>query len=622
MSRPGRAKNPSAVSPAAAAVEPVASAVPSSVESLTAAEIPAAAVADNGPSSGPVALIAPPAVLPVEATPVMSVAAPRGSVSAVSGDPLAWLGGGRDPLAPIAAPFGWATLAVSRREISRASTAAAPAAAVSVEEPVQSPLSEALSQPGATAALVGAAKQFVLVVAGGGNSVAALQNGIRSLESDPLFRDISLDSLLTDPGLAQAAGSATASVVSALAADPEVRAAVGGALNSYLASALGDLPASIAPSVAGAAVALLADPAAGQALGSVAGTMVSVFLDQPGVVPGLSGIAYQLQGALNGKGFGSALDAAWDSVQTISAVQDGIAAAVAAGGNTALSDVALVGALGTAATTLVNDLAADPSTWTLVGSLLGPTYGDAIVGLLSDPVAAANLADTAGAVLTGFIGQPGVVAALAGTAGDLTAAVLNGTDPAAALAGALDALQADPAVMAAVNSTVSVALRSILGQSAVQDVVSAVAEKVVVNLVTGSPDTSNLSPVVSQLVTTAVDSLLDDTAVQNLISDIAPAIVEGTATSELTTTVIQAVIDQPELQAAVGTAVGTAVGALIGDNPIGNLVGQAVGRAMTALIHAVIRFAPLLSGLGFKLPGAAAAESPAGSGYLFAVTSV
>lgn len=525
------------------------------------------------------------------ATPAMAVAAPRGAVLALAADQLARLRGGSDPLAPIAAPLGWSVLAFSRREFSR-TAAAVTAAAVSIGEPAPSVLSDALAQPGATTALVAAAKQFVLTVAGGGSSVTALRDGILSLENDPLFSEISLSSVLADPGLSQTVGSATASVVTALAADPQVRTAVGEAINGYLASVLGDLPASIAPSVAGAAVALLADPAAGEALGSVAGSMVSSFLGQPDVVSGLSGVAYQLQGALNGNGFGSALDAAWVSLRTASAVRAGLVSAVTAGVATALSEPGLVTALGAAATSLVADLSSDPSTWRLIGDLVGPTYGNTIVGLLSDPATAGDLADTVGTVLTDFLGQPGVAAALSGAAGRLTNALLSGAEAADAIDELFDSLQADPAVAAALDSTVAVALRGVLGSSAVQDAVSVVAEKVVITLV---GENSNLGSVVSQFVGPAVDSLIEDPAVQDLISDIAPAIVGGTSASELANTVVQAVIDQPALQAAVGTAVGQAVGAVIGDSPIGNLVGRAVGRTVTSLIRVAARLAPLFN---------------------------
>ncbi|MFM9033803.1 MAG: hypothetical protein ACKOQ4_05885 [Mycobacterium sp.] len=547
----------------------------------------------------------------------MTVAAPRGAMA--SADPLAWLGGGRDPLAPVAVPIGWAALAVSRRELKPAASAPAPAASVSAAEPAPSALTEALGRPGARDALTVAAKEFALAAAGGGNTVDALQRGISSLENDPIFSDITLDSLLTDPALPQAAGSATAAVVSALAADPEVRAAVGKAITDYLGPALGGLPAGIAPSVADAAVALLADPAAGQALGSVAGSMVGVFLGHPGVVPGLSAAAYQLQAALSGEGFGASLDSAWEAVRAVSAVRDGIVSAVTAGVDTALTEPGLVAALGSAATALVGDLSADPSTWALAADLLGPGYGDAIVGLLSDPAAAANLAQTAGAVLTGFLGQPGVAAALSVAAGDLADALLSGTEPTAAATLVFERLQGDPAVAEAVSVAASAALRAILGDPGVQDAVGGVAEKVVVGLVSGAVGAADLSPAVSGLVTVAVDSLLGDAAVQSLISDIAPAVVGAGVSGDLAGTVIQAVVDRPALQTAVGTAVGAAVGSLIGDNPIGKFVAEAVGKGVTALIRAVVRFAPLLTGLGFTLPGPAAAESRSGSGYLVAV---
>jgi hypothetical protein len=583
-------------------------------DSVAAQPVPAAIAVQAGERGA-----APSAVPAAASVPV--VTAPQAVAATGSLTALAVLGGGSDPLAPLAAPFSWATLAVTRRELSRATSAALPAISAASSEPVPSPLTDLLAQPGAKTALLGAAKQFVLAVAGGGNTEVALQRGIRALEDNPIFADLSFNAVLTDPALPQAVGSATASVITGLAADPDVRAAVGAALSDYLGPALGGLPPSIGPSVANAAIALLADPAAGKALGAVAGSAVSVFLGQPGVLASLAGVAGEVQDVVAGRRSASALDSVWESIQSDSAVRAGVVAAVGAGVNTALTDSGLVAALGTTASTLVNDLAADPATWTYVTQALGPTYGNAVTAMLSDPTAAGHLADTAASVLTGFLGQPGVVGALSGVAGQFAGAVFGGADSTAALNGALGALQASAAFSAAVDDTISVALHAILGDSGVQDAVGAVAKQVVASLITGSSGASSLRPIVGKLLAPAVDSLLGNSAVQNLIGDIAPAIVTGTPVSDITATVVQAVFDQPALQAAVGAAVGQAVGSLIGDNPIGNLVAKSVGRSVTRLIHTVARLAPLLTRLGVKIPGMAAAEHRSTSSVVFVLAA-
>ncbi|WP_328351189.1 hypothetical protein OG976_17370 [Mycobacterium sp. NBC_00419] len=72
------------------------------------------------------------------AAPVLTAAAPRGSLSVTHQGPLDWLAGGNDPLSQLVAPFAWAAAAVSRRETTN-STAVAPAAAsVTTSQPVAS----------------------------------------------------------------------------------------------------------------------------------------------------------------------------------------------------------------------------------------------------------------------------------------------------------------------------------------------------------------------------------------------------------------------------------------------------------------------------------------------------
>jgi hypothetical protein len=143
---------------------------------------------------------------------------------------------------------------------------------------VSSPLTDLLAQPGATAALVAAAKQFVLTVVAGGNEAAALQSGLQSLGSNPLFSSFSLNSLLSDPNLPQAVGGAISAMVTGVAADAEVQAAIGARLSGYITVALGNNPiaAAVASTVSDAVVGLLADSAAVAGLSNVAGTAVTV----------------------------------------------------------------------------------------------------------------------------------------------------------------------------------------------------------------------------------------------------------------------------------------------------------------------------------------------------------
>ncbi|WP_167106462.1 hypothetical protein [Mycobacterium sp. DL592] len=92
------------------------------------------------------------------AAPVLTAAAPRGSLSATDQGPLDWLAGGNDPLSQLVAPFAWAAAAVSRRETAN-STAVAPAAA-----------SVTTSQPVASAVAVDPVAAFIRIFIGDGTA--------------------------------------------------------------------------------------------------------------------------------------------------------------------------------------------------------------------------------------------------------------------------------------------------------------------------------------------------------------------------------------------------------------------------------------------------------------------
>lgn len=558
--------------------------------------------------------------------PVMVAAISRGAVTGAGGNPRTWLGGNTDPLAPIAAPIAWAALAVSRRELFSTAIVAAPAASVATGEPAASGLAAMLGQPGAAPALVAAAKQFVLAMAGGGDIAAALDRGLASLDANPLFQNFSLNLLTADPAMPQAVGGAITAIVTGLAADSEVQAALGDRLAGYLTSALGNDPVAvgIAGTVADAVVSLLADPAGGAGLGSVAGTAVTVFLSQRGVVAAGADVVDQIAAVVAGGDPADALDTAWLTLRADPAIRDAVGVAVTEAVNAALTDSGLVRALGATATVLVTGLTANPAAWTFIDDLVGPTYGTAIVGMLADPAASGRLAELAGQVVTGFLGAPGVVAALSNSANQITTAVLVGATTSGVLQSALASLQADPAISAALDGIVSTALRSILGESAVQETIGAVVRDAVVTLISGSADTSALGSTAlgstaGRAAEAAVDSLLANTAVQNLIGDLAVEIAGGTPVNALTNAVIQAVISGPALQAAVGAAVGQAVGSLFGDNLVGVVVSQVVGTAATLLIGVASGIASLLNFFGFAVPGAAAAadDSLRADSYLF-----
>jgi hypothetical protein len=681
----------------------------------------------------------------------MVATTPAGALVGTAANRVALLGGG-DPFAPIAAPLAWATLAVSRRDISDAAVSVAPAAVVTTGAPAAgSALLNLVGQPNVTSALVGAAKRFVLAVVSGEDIPAALGRELQMLNANPLFHDLTLDSILNDPGLPQAAGQALNSVVAGLTADAEVRAAIGSWISDSVVSFFGNNPAAagVAATASAGVTGLLANPATSSALGATASTFASVLLAQPGVLAAANDIADQLREAVAGSGAVAALNAAWDSLQADPAIQNGLGVAVSAALNTLLSNSGLVHALGAtvtntivglandpslqslagqvvsenlaalladnpaaagivsglddvvaaltansavsgalagavgdvlthflsapgipgaladiggqvaiallagndpsaaldvvwqslqansafsaavagtvanalnglltdsdlistlgaAATALVATLTADPTAWGAIGELAGSTFGEAILSMLADPAAAGRLAALAGTAITGFLGTPGVAAGVSDTVELVIGAVLTGASVDDAVHNALLSLQADPAIQDALESLFSGVLQSILGDPAVQQVVSSVAEDAIDNLVAGSGDAPGLPPVAGTMLKSAVNSLLANTAVQTFISDLGTAAVGGGDMSNVPATVVHTFLNEPKLQSAIGDAIGDGIGALFGENLVGVIVSKVVAVTATFWITVASRIVVLFGGFG--LPGAAAAS--------------
>lgn len=577
-----------------------------------------AAIQLNTPIPAAASVTVPPVVLSPPAAPVMASAMPRGALSAAGSRLLAWLRGGTDPLAPIATPIAWAAVAASRRELS---ATVVPAASVTLAQPAAAVAAGPLSQPAVVTALVGAAKQVILAVAGGADIGPVLKNALASLDADPAFADITLDSVLTDPALPQSMGATTAALVTGLAADNTVRAAVGQQLSESIAASLGHgtLGDKIGASVGAAVVSLLADPAAAHGLGAVASTFVSVALSQPGVSATAVDVARELYSGVMGSDPSAALDAAWAALQLDSAFRSGVGPAVAAAVNVGLTNAGLVQALGTTTTSLVSQLAGEPGFATAVAALVGPAYSGVVLGMLADHVATQRLAVLAGSLVTGFAGAPGVAAALSAAAGQIATAALGGADLSGVLLGTLNSLESNAAITAAIDAAVSTAVQTILGDAGVGGTVNQLARSLVVSFVESAVPASPLGEAAVKVASAAVDSLLTNSAVQNLISTLAGDVVSGTPVNDLAQNAIASVINDRALQVAVGMAVGDAVGALFGDNAIGAIVGKVVGSAATVVIGVVAKFAHLF-GLFKPAANGAAAVGTSNSGLVYLLT--
>ena len=592
--------------------------------------------ADNGPASVPAVdaeqiIAAPEAAASAPAAPVMLAATARGAVSGIGVNPLTWLGGHGDPLAPIAAPFAWATLAVVRRDFSGAVRTAAPAAAVTTGEPVavaDSPLADLLGQADAQAAIFAAAKQFVLtVVAGGGSEAAALQTGLQSLDANPLFGNYAWDTVLADPGMAQALGGTVGSLITGLAADSDVQAAIGERVSGYVTSALGNsaIAAGLGSALADAVVGLLANPAAGAGLGAIGGTAVTTLLSQPGAVAAMESVNDQIGALVGGSNPAGAAEAAWQALQADPAFRDAVGVAVTAALSAGLTNTGLVQALGTAVTDVVAGVAGDAALQAIVGqqvagylnaALAGtpaagitPDLSDVIVGLISNPAVTGALADVAGSVVVDFLSQPGIATAVAEIAGQSASALLAGADPEAALAAAWLALQADSAFVPAVAASVTTAVYAVLTDSAlisalgastaavvgdltadpsawafVGDLLGSAYGDTIVATLTDLAATGSLADMAGSAVTGFFSQAGVATALSGAAGQVAAAVLAGADVTDALQSALASLQADPALVAALDAIASDALRSILGESSVQEAVSAVARDVVTTLI--------------------------------------
>jgi len=269
-----------------------------------------------------------------------------------------------------------------------------------------------------------------------------------------------LGSFLSDPEVLQALGTATADAVGILASAVLEQGSLGAI------AGMGEALSGLLSDAAGAAlVGFLSEPGIGDVLATSA---VNAILTALGADP---------------------LPVGGDTPATLELAVTGAITAL-------LSDPGLSGTLESAAADLISALAGDPALRAVLGAQisalvvsfvddgataadLGPALSDAVLALLADPAVADGLGAVAGSVLTGILGQQDAVAALAGIAGDVVTALVTGSDPADAISLALDALQSDPALLAALGATISAVLDTVdtelLGDAAVQEAIGTAA---------------------------------------------------------------------------------------------------------------------------------------------------
>lgn len=650
---PGQAVTRSAVgnakvfrgsTPPAAASDPGVSPIRLSANDISdpSVSLPTVSVvgeSDVTPSTPVIQDVAPAAAVAVEA-PTTVAATSVGSLSGTA-NRLAWLGGSGDPSAPAVAPLAWAALAVSRRDIAGTAITAAPAAVPTTGEPLAgtsgSTLTEFVGQSDVTAALAAAAKRFVVAIVGGESIPAALGRELRALNADPLFRDLTLDSVLAAPDLPQAVGSALTAVVTGLAADAEVRAAIGNEIGGLVTSILGNNPlsAGIAATASDAVTEFLGNPAAGAALGLTAGSMASVFLAQPGVVSAVADVADDLRAAVAGSNSGAALDAAWQALQANSAIQTAFGTAVSSALNVALTNTGFVQALGATVSSVISDVANDSALQAFIGQNivgylasaltgdplvagLAPVLGDLVTGLIADPAVSGGLANVIGGVLTTFLGQPVVAGALSEMGGHIATALLIGSNPTVALNVAWQALQANSEFTAAMASTIAAAVGSILTDSDLVSALGTAASGLVSALTIDPSSWSFIDELAGSTYGDAIVAMLADPAAAGRLAQLAVSAVTGflggsgvpAALSDATNQLVASLLagasldsalqsalvslqSSPAIQDALDALVSGTLRAILGDPA----AQQAVGTVLEDVINNLVTGSSDVSGL-------------------------
>ncbi|QEN12585.1 hypothetical protein ACRDU6_07755 [Mycolicibacterium sp. ELW1] len=466
-------------------------------------------------------------------------------------------------------------------------------------------------------------EQVLPAIIAGTDPVTALANAWPSLrtssaieDSLPLAVKLGLQTLFSYQGLLPALGAFITDVVSGSAASEPVQAWVGQQVQQGLTAALsGSAAAAGIGSAVGAAVQnLVANVTFVNGVLGAAGSALTTLLGTSGIAADLTGAGEQvIWSLLAGNDVAAAVGAAWQGLQSDSMFTSALGTAVASAVYAFTSDTGVVAALAATTSALVSDLASDAAFRTFLGALAGPTFGPTLVSTLADPAAATQIAATLGSLITGFLGYAGVPGALSNAAQDFVAALSAGATVSGAVQGAVQYLQADSAIKAALDAIIPPGLRSLLTVPAVQQAVGEAAQGLVADFLGTTPfHNAVLDSLAGQVTKVAVDSLLSNPSVQTLISSLAGDIVNGTPTSDLADTVIQAVVRSPALQVAIGMALGQGIGSLFGANPVGFLVGQVTGATAALLIG-------LLSGVSLivdQVSGSAAAVAPRSNSYL------
>ena len=326
-----------------------------------------------------------------------------------------------------------------------------------------------------------------------------------------------------------------------------------------------------------------------RSFGATAATQVSALIAGLGANPTAADVIDGVSDAVGGwwaeSGLGDQVSALVDSVtggtlgspQVLATLADAVGRIVTAADPVAalpdavralLADPAIGGAVDDAISNAVDLLATE----------FGPAVAQAISGWVDDP----TLGSLAGAV-SGFLGQPGVSAALADAAGSFATAVLTGTDPGAAVTAAWRSLQADPAIQAVVDLTVSNALAGLLDDAdTLQFLGGAVS-----GLVGGLAGDAELGGLAGSILTGFLGHPGVSAELADVAGEFAAAVLAGTDLGDAAAGAWDALQSSEAIQAAVDLAMSGALGGLLNNDEalqylsgaVSGLVGGFVGDA-------------------------------------------
>ena len=595
---------PAAALPSAATTPVVAATAPSVQDSPPAGQVTDAPAASSSAAAAPQVHAADP-----------PVAVASAQLSAT--DPLTAAGGGGDPLAPAVTPLAWTVAAASRRELS--GDTAAPVVAAAQTVPAAASGDPAMEMIAQSLAMGQTMIQSAMDILGAFMARPSSGNPVHDILS---FVIESTGAALSVPANQEQLGAAVTGLINVVAGDAGIRTQLGTVLRQELPALLGDV--ALAGAIADAAEAILADPDLSGAIADIAGSAVTSllrYLAVPNVIDAVETMTLQVADALMITGTDPfvPVQAALAALQADPVVVAGLNAAVAEIteqlntkllGNPLVTQAigeiasALVGttvagspdALGDLVTTAIGSLLADPTLATTIAAQVGPVLGPAVSNLLANTAAMGAIADALGVAVNTFVNSPGAADALE----QLIPAFLTPAPGTDLLTAALQALQASPALLSALSTTVPAVVGALLGDPAVPaafgtlaaDLVTSALNSVGINI--GFVDT-----VVGNIASTAVTSLLTKPELGRLVEKVALDFLYGAPVNDVITAAVQTVLRDPGLQGALGAAVGEIVGnGVFGDNIIGDAVSLVAGGVVSVTLGVASGVVLFFIGLG------------------------